>query len=94
MAYDNLSKTFGERFQEELSVKKSAVERAEYDARSDVADLKTEFAELRKSLSEKNESEIRKAAEVSFEMPDNFPTSVEEAHGLSWADIHDLARGD
>ena len=94
MAYDNLSKTFGERFQEELSVKKSAVERAEYDARSDVADLKTEFAELRKSLSEKNESEIRKAAEVSFEMPDNFPTSVEEAHELSWADIHDLARGD
>ena len=94
MAYDNLSKTFGARFQSELSVKKSAAERAEYDARSDVADLKTEFAELRKSLSEKNESEIRKAAEVSFEMPDNFPTSVEEAHGLSWADIHDLARGD
>ena len=94
MAYDNLSKTFSDRFQEELSVKKSAAERAEYDARSDVADLKTEFAELRKSLSEKNESEIRKAAEVSFEMPDNFPTSVEEAHELSWADIHDLARGD
>ena len=94
MAYDNLSKTFSDRFQEELSVKKSAVERAEYDARADVADLKTAFAELRKSLSEKNESEIRKSAEVSFEMPDNFPTSVEEAHELSWADIHDLARGD
>ena len=94
MAYDNLSKTFSDRFQSELSVKKSAAERAEYDARSDVADLKTAFAELRKSLSEKNESEIRKSAEVSFEMPDNFPTSVEEAHELSWADIHDLARGD
>ena len=94
MAYDNLSKNFAARFGEELSVKKSAAERAEYDARTDVADLKEEFAELRKSLSEKNESEIRKTAEVAFEVPDNFPTSVEAAGDLTWADIHNLARGD
>ncbi len=93
LAYDNLSKTFGARFQEELALKKSAAERSEYDARADVAGLKAEFAELRKSLTEKDE-EIRKAQEVAFDLPENFPTSVEEAHGLSWGDIHNLARGD
>lgn len=60
MAYDSLSKEFESRFTNELSVKKSMAERAEYDARDDVAALKTEFAELRKSLTERN-SEIRKA---------------------------------
>ena len=93
LAYDNLSKTFGARFQEELALKKSAAERSEYDARADVAGLKAEFAELRKSLTEKDE-EIRKAQEVAFDLPENFPTSVEDAHGLSWGDIHNLARGD
>ena len=93
MAYDNLSKTFSDRFAEELKVKKSDAERAEYDARSDVADLKAEFAELRKSLTEKDE-EIRKAAEVAFDLPESFPTSVEAAGELSWSDIHNLARGD
>ena len=93
LAYDNLSKTFGARFQEELALKKSAAERNEYDARADVAGLKQEFAELRKSLTEKDE-EIRKAQEVAFDLPENFPTSVEDAHGLSWGDIHNLARGD
>tara|TARA_R100000654_G_scaffold13203_2_gene28781 strand:- start:10387 stop:11619 length:1233 start_codon:yes stop_codon:yes gene_type:complete len=93
LAYDNLSKTFGARFQEELALKKSEAERSEYDARADVAGLKQEFAELRKSLTEKDE-EIRKAQEVAFDLPENFPTSVEEASGLSWGDIHNLARGD
>ena len=93
LAYDNLSKTFGARFQEERALKESAAERSEYDARADVAGLKAEFAELRKSLTEKDE-EIRKAQEVAFDLPENFPTSVEEAHGLSWGDIHNLARGD
>ena len=93
MAYENLSKTFSDRFAEELKVKKSDAERAEYDARSDVADLKAEFAELRKSLTEKDE-EIRKAAEVAFDLPESFPTSVEAAGELSWSDIHNLARGD
>ena len=93
LAYDNLSKNFGARFQSELALKKSAAERNEYDARADVAGLKQEFAELRKSLTEKD-AEIRKAQEVAFDLPENFPTSVEEASGLSWGDIHNLARGD
>jgi len=92
MAYENLSKTFATRFAEELEVKKSVAERAEYDARDDVAGLKAEFAELRKSLTEKND-DIRKAQEVAFGIPEGFPTSVEEAGEMSWDDIHNLTRG-
>ena len=92
LAYDNLSKTFADRFTAELVVKKSSAERAEYDARTDVASLKEEFAELRKALTEKDD-EIRKTQEVAFDLPENFPTTVEEAGNMSWADIHDLTRG-
>ena len=93
LAYDNLSKTFADRFTAELEVKKSSAESAEYDARTDVASLKEEFAELRKALTEKDD-EIRKTQEVAFDLPENFPTTVEEAGNMSWADIHDLTRGD
>ncbi len=93
MAYDSLSKEFEARFTNELSVKKAKAERAEYDARSDVAALKTEFAELRKSLTERN-SEIRKAQEVAMSLPTGFPTSIEAAAEMSWDDLHALTRGD
>ena len=91
LGYDNLSKWFADRFAEELEVKKSVAERAEYDARDDVAGLKAEFAELRKSLTEKND-DIRKAQEVAFGIPEGFPTTVEEAAEMSWDDIHNLTR--
>jgi hypothetical protein len=93
MAYDSLSKEFETRFTTELSVKKANAERAEYDARTDVAALKTEFAELRKSLTERN-SEIRKAQEVAMSLPTGFPTSIEAAAEMSWDDLHALTRGD
>ena len=92
MAYENLSKTFATRFADELDVKKSTAERAEYDARDDVAGLKAEFAELRKSLTEQDD-DIRKAQEVAFGIPEGFPTTVEEAGEMSWDDIHNLTRG-
>lgn len=91
MAYDNLSKTFADRFAAELEVKKSAAERAEYDASTEVAALKEEFAELRKSLTAKDD-EIRKAREVAFSLPEGFPTTAGAMAEMSWGDIHNLAR--
>ena len=91
MAYDNLSKTFADRFAAELEVKKSAAERAEYDASTEVAALKEEFAELRKSLTAKDD-EIRKATEVAFSLPEGFPTTADAVAEMSWGDIHNLAR--
>ena len=89
MAYDSLNKEFSDRLEAELSVKKSAAERAEYDARNDVAALKEEFAELRKSLSAESD-EIRKAKEVAFELPEGIPTNLKEASEISWSDIHSI----
>mgnify|MGYP003146615944 CR=1 FL=1 len=89
MAYDSLNKEFSARLTGELSVKKSAAERAEYDARTDVAALKEEFAELRKSLSAESE-EIRKAKEVAFEAPEGIPSNVTDASEMSWSDIHNI----
>ena len=89
MAYDSLNKEFSERLTSELSVKKSAAERAEYDARTDVAALKEEFAELRKSLSAES-NEIRKAREVAFEIPEGIPTNTLQASEISWSDIHSI----
>ena len=89
MAYESLNKEFSDRLEAELSVKKSAAERAEYDARNDVAALKGEFAELRKSLSAESD-EIRKAKEVAFELPEGIPTNLKEASEISWSDIHSI----
>ena len=89
MAYESLNKEFSDRLEAELSVKKSAAERAEYDARNDVAALKEEFAELRKSLSAESD-EIRKAKEVAFELPEGIPTNLQEAADISWSDIHSI----
>lgn len=85
LAYDSLSKQFETRLAEELEVKKSMAERNEYDAISEVAALKEEFAELRKSLSE---TEIRKAQGVA--LPEGFPTSIDAIADMSWGDIHNL----
>ena len=92
LAYDNLSKQFEARLSSELAVKKSAAESASYDARTDVAALKEEFALLRKSLSEKDET-IRKSAEMSMALPEGIPTSLEAAANMTWDDVHSLVRG-
>ena len=91
LAYENLSKTFETRFTEEMDMKKSLAEKAEYDARTEVSALKEEFAELRKALTAEKD-EIRKATEVAMELPEGFPTTAEAVAEMSWGDIHNLAR--
>jgi hypothetical protein len=93
IAYDDLQKKFSDRFESEKEVRKESAERAEYDAKSEVSILKAEFADLRKSLTEKD-SEIRKTAEIAMSLPENVPTSIDEAAAMSWDDIHNLVRGD
>ena len=91
LAYDNLSKQFEARFSEEMDMKKSLAEKAEYDAQTEVSALKEEFAELRKALSEKDDN-IRKAVEVAMELPEGFPTTAEAVAEMSWGELHNLAR--
>jgi len=85
IAYEKLQKTFAERFTNENSVRKESVDRASYDAKTEVSTLREEFAELRKSLSEQNDS-IIKAQQV--EIPEELAGNLAE---MSWGDIHNLA---
>jgi len=87
IAYDDLQKKFADRFEAERTVRKESAERSEYDARSEVAILKAEFADLRKSLSAEDGT-IRKTQEVAFGLPEGFPTTLDEAAELSWDEIH------
>ena len=88
LAYDSLSKQFETRFANEMDMKKSLAERAEYDAHAEVSALKEEFAELRKSLTERNDA-IVKAAVPS--LPEEVLQSVENIANMSWDDIHKMA---
>ena len=81
MAYDSLKDKFAERFAAETSVRKNEVARSEYDAKSEVEVLKEEFATLRKSLQEQEDT-IIKSQEIA--VPD-----VDVAD-MSWQDIHNF----
>ena len=88
LAYDNLKKSFEERFAQEVNNRENVIAKQNYDAASEIASLKNEFSELRKSLTaEKNE--IRKAQEESAV---NVPT-VDEIASMDWSDIHKMVRG-
>ncbi len=88
LAYDNLKKSFENRFSQEVNNRENVIAKQNYDAASEIASLKNEFSELRKSLtSEKNE--IRKAQEESAI---NVPT-VNDIANMEWSDIHKMVRG-
>lgn len=88
LAYDNLKKSFEDRFAQEVNNRENVIAKQNYDAASEIASLKNEFSELRKSLTtEKNE--IRKAQEESAV---NVPT-VDDVASMDWSDIHKMVRG-
>lgn len=88
LAYDNLKKSFEDRFAQEVNNRENVIAKQNYDAASEIASLKNEFSELRKSLTaEKNE--IRKAQEESAV---NVPT-VDDVANMEWSDIHKMVRG-
>jgi HK97 family phage prohead protease len=90
IAYDSMNKQFESRFATEQTVRKATTERNEYDARSEVAELKEQFADLRKSLTTENSQIVKEESTVS--LPDGFPTTTDDISAMSWGDIHNLAR--
>jgi HK97 family phage prohead protease len=85
VAYEKLQSQFSNRFASENTVRKESVDRATYDARNEVSTLRDEFAELRKSLTEQNDT-IIKSQEI--EIPEELASDMAE---MSWGDIHNLA---
>jgi hypothetical protein len=85
VAYQKLQTQFANRFASENTVRKESVDRATYDARNEVSTLREEFAELRKSLTEQNDTIIKSQ---EFEIPEELAADMAE---MSWGDIHNLA---
>ena len=88
LAYDNLKKSFEQRFAQEVNSRENVIAKQNYDAASEIASLKNEFSELRKALTSEK-AEIRKAQEESAI---NIPT-VDEIASMDWSDIHKMVGG-
>ena len=88
LAYDNLKKSFQDRFENEVNSRETIIAKQNYNAAHEIASLKNEFTELRKALTTEK-SEIRKAQEESAI---NVPT-VDEIANMDWSDIHKMVKG-
>ena len=88
LAYDNLQKSFENRFSQEVSSKENTLAKSQYDAQSEIISLKEEFTALRKSLTSEKESIIKAQQESSITLP-----SMDELAEMDWSDIHKMAGG-
>ncbi|MAL11358.1 MAG: hypothetical protein CMF74_17075, partial [Maricaulis sp.] len=80
LAYDNLQKQFEARFAAETSQRESILAKSQYDAASEIASLKNEFASLRKSLTAEKNQIIKAQEEAQITLP-----SMEELAEMDWS---------
>ena len=59
--------------------------------KAEIASMKQEFSQLRKSLTAEKDSIIKAQVEAST-LPENFPTSLEAIAKMDWNDLHNLVR--
>jgi len=88
LAYDNLQKQFEARFKAETSTRESILAKSQYDAASEIASLKNEFASLRKSLTAERNNIIKAQEEAQIKLP-----TMDELAEMDWADIHKMVGG-
>ena len=88
LAYDNLKKSFEARFAREVSTREDVIAKQNYDAQSEIASLKDEFTQLRKSLTAEKETILKAQEESAIKLP-----SMEEMAEMDWSDIHKMVGG-
>jgi HK97 family phage prohead protease len=88
LAYDNLKKSFEARFAKEVSTREDVIAKQNYDAQSEIASLKDEFTQLRKSLTAEKETILKAQEESAIKLP-----SMEEMAEMDWSDIHKMVGG-
>lgn len=88
LAYDNLKKSFQARFATEVTSRENTIAKANYDAASEIASLKDEFTQLRKSLTAEKETILKAQEEVQAILP-----SMDEMANMDWSDIHKMVGG-
>lgn len=88
LAYDNLQKSFAERFASEKNNREDILAKSQYDAASEIASLKNEFTQLRKSLTAEKETILKAQEEANVTLP-----SMDDLAEMDWSDIHKMAGG-
>ena len=88
LAYDNLQKSFANRFASEKNNRENVLAKSQYDAASEIASLKNEFTQLRKSLTAEKETILKAQEKASITLP-----SMEDLAEMEWSDIHKMAGG-
>lgn len=92
-AYDVIKEQFEARYQAELANEANAIAKENYDAHSEVAALKNEFAELRKSLNT-HKDVIAKQARPATQprVSEDVIAKMNNLHELSWDEINEMVR--
>tara|TARA_R110002012_G_scaffold184446_4_gene350961 strand:- start:938 stop:2200 length:1263 start_codon:yes stop_codon:yes gene_type:complete len=94
-AFDIVKNQFEARYQSELNAEANAIAKENYDASTEVAALKNEFAELRKSL-EANNDVIAKQVETvntpNQPLSEDVIAKMQNLHTLSWDEVNELVR--
>jgi len=88
LAYDNLQKSFENRFAQEVNVKETILSKSQYDAQAEIASMKEEFTQLRKSLTAEKDSILKAQEESIVTLP-----SMDELAEMNWSDIHKMVGG-
>ena len=85
MAYNDIKSSFQARFDAEVAAKADSIEKANYDPRTEVNELKKQFSELIDTLKGEKENVIRKQQEAVDNL--NVP-SIDEIAKMDWNEVH------
>ncbi len=88
LAYDNLQKSFEARFANEKNSRENTLAKSQYDAASEIASLKDEFTQLRKSLTAEKETILKAQEDSIIKAP-----SIDDIASMDWSDIHRFVGG-
>ena len=88
LAFAELQKSFEARFNAEVATREDVLAKAQYDAASEIASLKEEFSELRKSLTAEKDAIVKAQEAVTANIP-----SMDDIASMDWADVHRLVGG-
>jgi len=88
IALDNLEKQFSARFNAEKANRENILAKSQYDAQAEIASLKDEFTQLRKSLTAEKETILKAQEAAVAELP-----SMDELAEMDWSDIHKMVGG-
>ena len=92
-AYDVIKEQFEARYQAELASEANAIAKENYDAHAEVAALKNEFAELRKSLNSHKEVIAKQAVPTTKPaISEDVIAKMNNLHEMSWDEINEMVR--